>query len=73
MELAIVTLIGCLITFIAYRQGIRDGQQLKRELPINPIVRSPVAVYKEVVEAKEVKEFDEGIANLMAYDGKEQK
>ena len=69
MELAIATVVGFLIGFIVYRQGIKDGQQLKRELPIKPIVKSPVKVYKEVIEAKKIEEFDQGIANLMAYDG----
>ena len=73
MELILATALGCLITFVAYRQGIKDGQQLKREQSIKPIVKSPVKVYKEVKEAKEVEVFDQGITNLMAYDGTEQK
>ena len=73
MELILATALGCLITFVAYRQGIKDGQQLKRDQSIKPIVKSPVKVYKEVKEAKEVEVFDQGITNLMAYDGTEQK
>ena len=73
MELILATALGCLITFVAYRQGLKDGQQLKREQSIKPIVKSPVKVYKEVKEAKEVEVFDQGITNLMAYDGTEQK
>jgi hypothetical protein len=73
MELILATALGCLITFVAYRQGIKDGQQLKRDQSIKPIVKSPVKVYKEAKEAKEVEVFDQGITNLMAYDGTEQK
>jgi len=73
MELILATALGCLITFVAYRQGLKDGQQLKRDQSIKPIVKSPVKVYKEVKEAKEVEVFDQGITNLMAYDGTEQK
>ena len=60
---------GGLSVFMAYRQGIRDGQAIKSEKPIEPIkVSKPKTAKMSEVEA----EILEGYNNLMAYDGKPQ-
>lgn len=73
MELILATALGCLITFMAYRQGIKDGQSLKREQSVKPIVKSPVKAVKEAKQAKQDEVIKTGIENLLAYDGTEQK
>ena len=68
-------LFSCLFLW-AYRRGLKDGLALKDNKPIEPI-KTPVAVIKEVTEAKEIKEAEQTEAqfmtNLFGYDGTKQK
>ena len=54
MEIILAIALGFLITFIAYRQGLKDGQSLKREETIKPMAKSPVEAIKERIEAKKL-------------------
>ena len=68
----VMLVIGVILGFLIYRQGIKDGQQVKREQVLKPIVKSPVKVLAEVKEHKESDRVSDGIANLMAFDGNKQ-
>ena len=71
MELLIVV-VSFAMGFITYRQGVKDGQRLHRDQTIEPIIKSPVAVVKQAIIAKETeikdKTIEQGIANLTGYN-----
>lgn len=68
-------IMGFAMCFISYRQGIKDGQKLKMEQTIAPIIKSPVQAIKEAKKAnEEAKEpVKSAIENLLAYNGMPQK
>lgn len=84
MEYAIIGIAFGLCLFVlplwAYRRGLQDGLALNQGKSIEPI-KNPVQAYTEHREAKkESKEakaaedlISQGLANLMSYDGTEQK
>ena len=55
--------IGGLLVFLSYRQGIIDGQKVKQEKPIAiPKPNKKIEVIPD--------EYLEGLQNIMNYDGK---
>jgi hypothetical protein len=73
--IVVAVLFSCLFLW-AYRRGIKDGLALKDNKPIEPI-KTPVSVFEEVKQAKEVKEAEniqtQFMSNLFGYDGNPQK
>jgi hypothetical protein len=65
----------------SYQKGFRDGLSVNKGKDITPIIRNPVTAIKTAVENAEVnkaqaemeKLFNDGIANIFAYDGTSQK
>lgn len=76
-------LIGVCLFFVpiwCYRRGLKDGLALTQGKPIEPIQNPVQAVVSHVErkqEQKEAKTVEDklsiGLANLMSYDGTEQK
>ena len=75
MEIVLL-ITGFALCLLSYRLGIKDGQAIKRDQSISPLVKSPVRAVQEHVKGKEVeKQADsmlKGIENLLSYDGTKQ-
>jgi len=72
MELIIGAILGLcffMLSFWAYRRGIKDGIALSKGKTIQPI-QTPIQAVKKHTEAKEAdkKQQEEGIQNIMNYD-----
>lgn len=71
-----IMLLGFFMPFLCYRKGLKEGYEMaKGKTPEQ--VKSPTKVIQDVIkgkdEDKKSKEFAEGLANLMNYDGNPQK
>jgi hypothetical protein len=71
-------LIGVCFFFVplwSYRRGLKDGLAIQQGKPIEPI-KTPIQAVNEYKEVKEQKKeqsiFNEGLNNLMTYDGESQ-
>ena len=69
----IAYILGTLTGVLVYRQGLKDKKRLKDNRELAPLAKSPMKVIKEYKEEKEVDELSEGISNILAYNGTEQK
>jgi len=69
--LIIVTfIVAFLMSFFAYRMGIKDGISLGNSKPLEPI-KNPLK--KESSESTEQDKYIEGLQNILNYDGNPQK
>lgn len=75
MEIALLVT-GFALCLLSYRLGIKDGQAIKRDQGIKPLMKSPVRAVQEHVKSKDAeKQADsmlKGIENLLSYDGTKQ-
>lgn len=78
MEYVLLALCGVLflLPILAYRMGLREGMAIAKGIAPAPI-KNPVQAIVEAKERKVIKakndKIAQGIANIMAYDGTQQR
>ena len=65
---AVALITGMLIGFVIYRQGLKDGKPVAEGKELKPIVKKKVAKGNKPLSPDE-----EGLFNILMYDGTEQK
>lgn len=84
IEYLIAMGIAAAATVCIYRIGLKDGQNIKHDKSIEPLVKSPAKAFNELLQESESKkiaesekqqasEFIKGFNNLMEYTGEKQK
>lgn len=68
IALIILIPINCLLVFFSYRQGLKDGRQVKDDKPIKPIIE-PIATFKKYEQNKEMKRLNTILENINNYSG----
>ena len=66
IALIILIPINCLLVFFSYRQGLKDGRQVKDDKPIKPIIEPTARKYEQ---NKEMKRLNTILENINNYSG----
>lgn len=78
---AVIMIVAFLLGMWSYQKGFRDGLNANQGKTITPIIQNPVTAVKQAIDTAEMSKaqaemerlFNEGVSNIMSYDGSQQK